>query len=207
MEKPHWKEVGADWTARIVVAALFATLSVNLLADFVHTHRLTGLWLLVSESLVVVLTVLRRKARIVDRSAMAAIVTTVSLVGPALLRTAASSAIVPDVFTAFVSSIGLLIVIAGKITLGRSFGIAAANRGVVIAGPYAIVRHPIYAGYVLTHLAFACAHATMWNVAVLAVTDVALVIRALHEERLLKADGSYQSYCSRVGWHLVPGVF
>lgn len=207
MDKQHWREVGSDWAARVAVGALFAMLSVNLLADFAHTHRLTGLWLLVSESLVVVLTLLRRRTRIVDRSVVAAIVTTVSLVGPALLRTAESSGIVPDVFTAFVSSVGLLIVIAGKITLGRSFGIAAANRGVVIAGPYAIVRHPIYAGYVLTHLAFACAHATIWNVAVLAVTDVALVLRALHEERLLKADDSYQAYCGRVGWHLVPGVF
>jgi protein-S-isoprenylcysteine O-methyltransferase Ste14 len=207
MERTSWREVGADWAARVVVGALFAMLSVNLLADFAHTHRLTGLWLLVSESLVVVLTVLRRRARIVDRSAVAAIVTTVSLVGPALLRTAESSGIVPDVFTAFVSSVGLLIVIAGKLTLGRSFGIAAANRGVVIAGPYTIVRHPIYAGYVLTHIAFACAHATLWNVAILVVTDAALVLRALHEERLLAKDGSYQTYCARVGWHLVPGVF
>lgn len=207
MDTQDWREAGADWVARVTVCALFAMLSVNLLADFAHTHRLTGLWLLVSESLVVVLTMLRRKARIVDRSAVAAIVTTVSLVGPALLRTAARSGIVPDIFTAFVSSVGLLIVIVGKITLGRSFGIAAANRGVVIAGPYTIVRHPIYAGYVLTHLAFACAHATMWNLAVLVVTDAALVIRALHEERLLASDRSYQTYCSRVGWHLVPGVF
>ena len=97
--------------------------------------------------------------------------------------------------------------IAGKLTLGRSFGIAPANRGVVIAGPYGFVRHPIYAGYVVTHVAFACAHPTAWNAAVLLVTDAALIIRALYEERVLAGDRLYQMYCSRVAWHLVPGVF
>ena len=39
------------------------------------------------------------------------------------------------------------------------------------------------------------------------VTDTALIVRALHEERLLSSDMSYRTYCSRVEWHLVPGVF
>ena len=30
---------------------------------------------------------------------------------------------------------------------------------------------------------------------------------ALIEERVLSTDVKYQSYCRRVGWHLVPGVF
>ena len=47
-----------------------------------------------------------------------------------------------------------MFVIAGKITLGRSFGIVPANRGVVTAGR-TLVRHPIYTGYLVSHLAFA----------------------------------------------------
>jgi protein-S-isoprenylcysteine O-methyltransferase Ste14 len=77
----------------------------------------------------------------------------------------------------------------------------------VVAGPYALVRHPIYAGYLLSHIAFACAYPTAWNIVILAATDVALVLRALCEERVLAADGTYQIYCRRVAWHLVPGVF
>jgi protein-S-isoprenylcysteine O-methyltransferase Ste14 len=207
MEAPRVREVGTDLLSRFCVAALFAVLSVNLLTDYVHTHRVTGLLLLVSESLVVILTILRRRTGVVDRSAAAAIVTTVSLVGPSLVRTASVGGLVPDDATALLSAIGLIIEIGAKITLGRSFGLVPANRGVVIGGLYKFVRHPIYAGYLLTHIAFACAHPTMWNVGIFLVSDTALIVRALYEERVLEADHSYQSYCQRVTWHLVPGLF
>lgn len=200
-------EKAADVFARAVVVALFTLLSINLIGAFVRTHRATGLLLLVSESLVVVLTVVRRRARIVDRSATAAIMTTISIVGPSLVRSSDKLAIVPDSVTVLASALGLIVAIAGKLTLGRSFGIAPANRGVVVAGPYAYVRHPIYAGYLVTHVAFLCAYPTVWNVVVMIASDSALTVRALCEERILAMDRTYQVYCGRVAWHLVPGIF
>jgi hypothetical protein len=44
-------------------------------------------------------------------------------------------------------------------------------------------------------------------VTLLVVADAALVVRALAEERVLSLDREYEVYCSRVAWHLVPGVF
>ena len=49
-------------------------------------------------------------------------------------------------------AIGLVLVVVGKMALGRSFGIVPANRGVVVRGPYTLVRHPIYTGYLITHV-------------------------------------------------------
>jgi protein-S-isoprenylcysteine O-methyltransferase Ste14 len=201
------RSLGNDLFARIAVGTLFALLSINLTSDFLQTHRVTGLLLLVSEALVAVLTIVRRPAGIVDRSVGATVVTMISLIGPALLRTSSGPGVFPDLLTALVSCAGLMFVIAGKIALGRSFGIVPANRGVVIGGPYTLVRHPIYAGYLLSHVAFACAYPTPTNLAILAATDVALVVRALYEERVLAKDRTYQAYCNRVAWHLVPGVF
>ena len=201
------REICSDFVARAVVGSLFALLSINLVADFARTHRATGLLLLVSEALVVVLTIVRRRARLVDRSPEAAIATAMSLVGPSLVRVSGGAGLMPDVVTMIVSAMGLIVVIAGKLTLGRSFGIAPANRGVVVAGPYGFVRHPIYAGYLVTHVAFACAYPSPWNLAVLVVSDAALIFRALCEERVLATDRTYQTYCRRVAWHLVPGVF
>ena len=37
----------------------------------------------------------------------------------------------PDMYTAVLSGAGLLIIIAGKATLGRSFGLMPAHRGLV----------------------------------------------------------------------------
>jgi len=199
--------VVSDLVARAIVIILFSLMSANLFSDYLHTGHVTGLMLLVSESLVVVLTIIRRRTSLVDRSAAGVIATAVSLAGPPLVRAYGDSHLLPDAATAIVSAAGVMIVIVGKMALGRSFGIAPANRGVVVRGPYVLVRHPIYSGYLLTHAAFLAAHPTPWNAAVFLVADTALVVRALIEERMLGSDVKYQSYCRRVGWHLVPGVF
>ncbi len=196
-----------DIGARALVCALFTLLSVRLLADYMQTGRVTGLLLLASESLVVVLTMLRRRAQRVDRSVAAAVVTTVSLVGTPLLRPISALSPVADSVTVLISALGLILVVVGKIALGRSFGLVPANRGVVVRGPYTFVRHPIYTGYLVTHVAFVMAHPSPRNAIIIVVADAALVLRALMEERTLSGDAAYQGYCQRVGWHLVPGVF
>jgi protein-S-isoprenylcysteine O-methyltransferase Ste14 len=196
-----------DLAARTVIVGLYTLLLINLLADFHRTGRTTGLLLLASESLVVVFTVVRRRAQLVDRSITAGAITVISLAGPPLLRASGVNGPVPDVVTTGVSAGGLALVIIGKLALGRSFGIVPANRGVVRSGPYALVRHPIYAGYLVTHIAFVVANPRPWNVAVVLVSDLALVARALMEERLLAGDRAYAAYCRSVEWHLVPGIF
>lgn len=199
--------VFTDVLARAAVVVLLALLSVNLLSDFLRTGHLTGLLLLASEALVIVFTLVRRRARFVDRSVTTAAMTMISVAGPPLLRASQMPGLAPDAMTVWLSATGLGLVIAGKLTLGRSFGIVPANRGVVAKGPYNIVRHPIYAGYLVTHAAFLIAHPSPWNVAIVLVADTALIVRALIEERVLAGDQDYQAYCRRVEWHLVPGVF
>ncbi len=196
-----------DLLARATIGGLFTLLSLNIFADFMRTGRVTGLLLLAGESLVVILTIARRRAQVVDRSAAAAVMTALSLAGPPLLRASVTTPLAVDAATAMLSAVGLGIVLLGKMTLGRSFGLVPANRGVVVRGPYTLVRHPIYTGYLVTHVAFFMAYPTLWNAAVILVADTALVLRALMEERVLSADVTYQRYCRRVGWHLLPGLF
>ena len=199
--------VVGDFVARAVLVGLYLLLTRNLLADFLTTGRLTGLLLLVGESLVLVFTVIRRRALIVDRSPLSILVTVLSVAGPPLARAVVGAGLVPDIVTTVASAAGLSIIIVAKLTIGRSFGIIPANRGVVVRGLYGVVRHPIYAGYLVTHLAFMLAHPIPRNIAVLLIADAALVVRALREERLLASDSAYQAYCRRVSWHLIPGIF
>jgi len=201
------REVTTDLLSRVLISVLFTLLCINIFGNFMVTGRVTGLLMLASEALVVVLTVVRRPALLVDRSVAARVVTTLALVGPPLLRASDVVPLLPDALTAGVSALGVALVVLGKIALGRSFGLVPANRGVVVRGPYTFVRHPIYTGYLITHVAFFLADPIPWNAAVILVADTALILRALMEERVLSADVEYQGYCRRVGWHLVPGVF
>ena len=208
MAQRRWdRAVVTDLLSRAMIVVLFTMLSINLLGDFLRTGHVTGLLLLAGESLVVVLTVVRRKALYVDRSVAAGVLTLLSVAGPPMLRASDVTPLVPDVATAMVSAIGLALVVIGKMALGRSFGLVPANRGVVVRGPYTFVRHPIYTGYLITHIAFLMANPAPWNFAVIFFADSALIVRAMMEERVLSSDVEYQGYCRRVGWHLVPGVF
>ena len=196
----------SDLFARAAISVLFVLLAVRIGREYSQTGHLTGLLLLVSEALVVLLTVVRRQARVVDRSWGARMIATVSIVGVPFIRPTGGG-LVPDLATAAISGLGLLVIITGKLTLGRSFGLMPANRGIVCRGIYRTLRHPIYAGYVVTHAAFLAAHPSSWNLAVLAVSDAALMIRAVYEERTLAKDAEYAEYMTRVRWRVAPGVF
>ena len=106
-----------------------------------------------------------------------------------------------------VAAAGLLIVVAGKATLGCSFGLLPAHRGLVNGGMYRIVRHPIYGGYLLTHAAFVLSHPDIWNVVVFGTGDAALIARALLEEQTRARDSAYVRYCQQVRWRLLPGLY
>ena len=197
----------ADLVARAVIVLLFSMMAVRFAGDFLATGRMTGLLLLVSEALVVVLTVIRRSAAAVDRSTRARLLTVLSMLGPPLLQPTHVAALLPQSLTVAASVAGLAIVIAGKLTLGRSFGLMPANRGVVSSGIYQIVRHPIYLGYLITHVAFLIATPSAWNIAALFAADAALLARAVCEEQTLSRDERYRAYQQTVRWRVCPGIF
>lgn len=198
----------ADIAARMTIVALFTFMVVRIGTDFARTGRLTGLLLLVSEALVVVLTVCRRHTDTVDRTVRARTLTTLSLLGPVLAFPApAGAAILAERVTVAICACGFLVGIAGKLSLGRSFALMPANRGVVSTGLYRLVRHPIYLGYLVTHVGFLAANPTVWNVVTLVGADIALLVRAVCEEQTLARDAAYRDYQQRVRWRVLPGVF
>lgn len=197
----------SDLAARAVIVVLFSMMTVRFTQDFFASGRITGLMLVVSELLVVVMTLFRRHAASVDRGVRARALTALSMVGPPLVRPTALVALAPQVLTAAVSVVGLLVVIGGKLSLGRSFGLMPANRGIVSTGLYRLVRHPIYTGYLVTHVAFVAANPSVWNVVLLVAADIALLARAVCEEGTLAEDPAYREYQATVRWRVCPGVF
>jgi hypothetical protein len=196
----------ADLCARILVGTLYFSLAFRLTADFLETARLTGLLLLVSELLVGILNTLRRPATLVDRRWSSRAVTAMSIMGPLCVRPVMPNSVSDDI-TAGIVVIGLATIIAGQVCLGRSFGVVPANRGVITGGVYRRIRHPIYTGYLIVHVAFVIANPTVWNVLVLTAADLALLCRMRYEERMLRVDPVYVDYCLKTRWRLVPGLY
>ncbi len=93
------------------------------------------------------------------------------------------------------------------VNLGRSIGIIAANRGVKTAGLYQVVRHPMYAGYLITYAGYIAAYPTLRNAALALLTAFAVDQRARAEERLLRAVPAYADLLRRTPWRFAPFVY
>lgn len=94
-----------------------------------------------------------------------------------------------------------------KLYLRRSFGIAPANRGIKVDGPYRFVRHPMYAGYLVVHVGIFLLMASPLNMVLYVIGWWAQILRLLAEERLLGEDPAYRGYMAKVRWRLIPGLF
>jgi protein-S-isoprenylcysteine O-methyltransferase Ste14 len=84
----------------------------------------------------------------------------------------------------------------------------AQDQTVVSTGPYAIVRHPMYAGAFLYLLGTPLALGSYWGLAALAPMAPILIWRIVDEERVLEQRLSgYSDYKRKVRWRLLPGVY
>jgi protein-S-isoprenylcysteine O-methyltransferase Ste14 len=82
------------------------------------------------------------------------------------------------------------------------------GHSVVSSGPYALVRHPGYAGALLAHLALPFALGSIWALLPAAVATLLFVARTSREERTLREHlVGYREYQARVRWRLLPGVW
>jgi protein-S-isoprenylcysteine O-methyltransferase Ste14 len=200
-----------DWLDQVeclLLVASYAWLVVRMVQHVVTEGGLVNLLLLPSEGLVLVFIIIRRRPLAVSRSAVDWLLAMVVTSAPMLAHPGVSRpAFVPAQVVAILMFMGLVLQLHAKLTLGRSLGCVPANRGVKSSGPYCFVRHPMYAGYLISHVAFLLINPTWWNLCVYAFSESMQIPRLLAEERLLRQDPVYQEYCRRVPYRLIPGVF
>ena len=84
----------------------------------------------------------------------------------------------------------------------------AAGQRVISTGPYAIVRHPMYAGALLMLFATPIALGSWWGLTMFIPMALVIVLRLRDEEIFLqKRLPGYREYCGKVRFHLVPYIW
>ncbi|MFN0070198.1 MAG: methyltransferase family protein [Chloroflexota bacterium] len=162
-----------------------------------------------STYLAILLGTYRRKPRfLADRHDLVAIITTVIAID-------AFGVIARQPITqgdAYVPA-GILIILGtalagwSAMSLGKSFSLLPQARNLVMIGPYAFLRHPMYAGGILITLGELWLRWTPLTLVVCGVAFVAQLVRLQMEEHLLTEQfPSYAAYRNRTS-ALIPGVY
>jgi protein-S-isoprenylcysteine O-methyltransferase Ste14 len=101
---------------------------------------------------------------------------------------------------------GMLFVLWGRLALGKNYFVSTgfgaqllAGQQLVTRGPYAVMRHPMYAGLALAALGSLLLYTT-WTSLFFALFAPLTCIRARREEAALAAEfgEAWQEYCRRV---------
>jgi protein-S-isoprenylcysteine O-methyltransferase Ste14 len=173
---------------------------------FLRTGRLVVLVFMIQQAWVAVVFLIRRAPQTTSRRPLDWIAAyagwfTSFLVRPGGYQLTAG---VPVGF--WIQIVGLLLWAWAFSRLARSFGVVPADRGLVTAGPYGVVRHPLYSAYIVGGLGYLIQSLSVWNVGIDLVAVGWQLVRIRAEERHL-AGRAYEAYRARVPWRLCPGVW
>jgi protein-S-isoprenylcysteine O-methyltransferase Ste14 len=196
-----------DIFERVAMSLFFANMVYRLLPHYESSGNIVDIFILFSDGASTFFVLAHRRTSTLSLSASDWGLTAIATALPTMVMPAAIDPLVPLLLCNILLVHGLVLQIAAKLTLRRSFGLVPANRGVKISGPYRLLRHPMYAGYILTHLAFLGAYPSLWNLGIYAAAFLAQCARILAEERVLGRDPAYLAFMQTTRYRLIPFVF
>ncbi|HZK76826.1 MAG TPA: isoprenylcysteine carboxylmethyltransferase family protein [Candidatus Kapabacteria bacterium] len=84
----------------------------------------------------------------------------------------------------------------------------AENQTVIATGPYAFVRHPMYAGALVMLFGTPLALGSWWGMSMFAAIMLVIAWRLLEEEKFLaRSLPGYAEYCRKIRYRLIPFVW
>ncbi len=103
-------------------------------------------------------------------------------------------------------TLAMILCTAALLSLGRSFGLVPANRGIKTMGLYALVRHPVYACYIIFDVFLLALMFSGFNLMIFGIFIAATYLRAMYEEGLLCKDLVYREYAKQTPYRFFPGL-
>lgn len=103
---------------------------------------------------------------------------------------------------------GLALAVASIGWLGKSFSLMPEARRLVTAGPYRLVRHPVYLATVIQGAGLILIYPSIAALLIYTVEVVLQIIRMGYEERVLRDTfPEYDDYARRTSARLIPRVY
>lgn len=201
--KERWLRVVRRWGLNLAIAAVYFWFAQAHFVAWVNSGDVRGLGVVLIESVVAVLILVRRAPIETSGRVVAWVATLAAILGPMLVRPSSGGWLVGT----YLQIVGAAFALFSLFVIGRSFGLVAANRGIVTAGPYGLVRHPIYLGYVIANAGYLLENPTGMNSAILFVATGAQLVRISCEEEVLTHDSAYAEYRKQVRHRLIPYVY
>lgn len=197
-----------DLAERALAGGLYAFLCWRFILAFQITGDPVRLLLLLAEGLILVFILIRRWTGDMSLNPTDWLIAFAGTCLPLLVAPEPGvRALVSEWVSAPLFLAGVAIQLSAKVFLFRSFGVLPANRGVMKGGPYRLVRHPMYAGYFVSYVAFLLISPSLWNLCVYALAVTFQLLRIEREERLLSRDPAYQAFKTTTRFRLIPGLY
>lgn len=205
---PAWlRPARLDRIEQAVIALLWMWMVERVAVSFFQDGNHMAWLVLISETSVMVFTLIRRPTQAISMKLGDWLLAITATAAPMMIQTANDPVDTLRIAGIMLIMLGNLAQAGSKLALARSFGIAPANRGIKISGPYRLVRHPMYAGYLVVHIGVLLMMPLWINLMIYAIGWTAQICRILAEETLLGQDPAYRQYMATVRWRVIPGVF
>ena len=198
---PHWQNKSrTERLFDMVVGSAWAAYAILYVVSVLEGGALTNLGLFFFYTLVAFLFLARRPAR---RGApwWQTAVAAIDALWPILwLRPAVHGYSAGQI----IQGLALLLMVSATLSLGFSFGIAPADRGLKTTGTYRVIRHPLYTSELLFYVGYLLANLSWHNALGLFVSLLLVRLRIYWEENIIEG---YHKYAQTVRWRLLPHVW
>jgi len=190
--------------AKILLVCFYSVFVYTFAVHYLATHRMSSLLFMIVESIFAVIALTRREPSEVSTSLYAWVIAFAGTILPLFAEPTGTN---DYALGQALQIVGVVFQLCAIISLNRSFGLVAANRGIVTGGMYRFVRHPLYHSYFLGLTGFLINHFSFYNVFLLSVQLMCQLRRIKDEEGLLRKDPAYQNYMTKTPWRLLPLIY